>query len=503
MSVALIVPGSPLLSQMSHAAWKTAMLMPPLGLVQLAGYLRANGVETTIIDAVRRPMDPQRCAQALIELSPRLIGFSVLTWNYCFTVQTVKALRRGGWGGAIVFGNIHAAVFRERILSEGWADYVVVGEGERPLLELARRIEAGQSGVGIPGVISAVQINELCNGPSLLVENLDELPLPDWSLIDIGWYLDRRLPIAREALLPICASRGCRFNCSFCSQEKYVPRFRHRSVAGLIGEIERDLCEFDTHGLAFLDAAFPWSEEFGIEFCDTLVKTGLDRRIGWWCETRADVVTPRLLKSMVRAGCRHILYGFESGEPRMLLAMNKGLTVERSLKAAAWTREAGLPFHAFLIIGYPGETIGSALRTIRLALRLRPTTAKFHLAMPMPGSRFYQDVKHLLKIDLSDPQSAAGFTSWNNWSLHLGRPVFVPAGMSARTLQALYWLAHLLFYGRPWKIVSLLRSGQMRASSLWYAGLVLVEGMLHRGSHKEMDCQEGRSPEEETRRAEQ
>ncbi len=476
--VVIVVPSSALLARMNASARRAAMFPPPLGPVALATYLRSKGVDAVILDAVRENLDETACAERIARLNPSRVGFSTLTHNAGYVWRTVQRLRPLLPQTPIVQGNIHAAVFRESILRQGWADAIVVGEGELPLLELARRDGADDGDV--PGVARWRDGAFVDAAPTPVVQNLDDLPFPDWRLIDTPWYLRQTLPIAgEEPVLPISGSRGCRFRCSFCAQDKLVAPVRRRSVPSLLDEMERAPRDWGVRRVTFFDAVFPWSVDDGLAFCAAAIARGLPAKLGWMCTTRVDCVSPELLTQMARAGCRGIMYGFESGDDAILSAMGKNVTTRQSLETARATRRAGIPFHAFFIIGYPGETVRSALRTIRFSLALRPTTAKYHLIMPMPGSRLFTQLRSRLAIDFEDPAQTARLDDWHNWSLAGGRPIYTPDGMRPGTLVALVWLAHLIFYGRPWRLPALIRGG-MSPRTLFAAGKVFLEKMMTR-----------------------
>lgn len=477
MIVVLVVPNSTMLRSMSPNARHMAMLMPPLGVVSLATYLNQNGHEAVVIDAVRDNLSPAQCVQKIADCTPNLIGFSALTHNFFHVYETANCVRQTCPGVPVVFGNIHAEVSRQKILSQKWADFVVVGEGEKPLCTLADRLEQGTPTTDIPGVAFSTPDGWVDASPGEMIEDLDTISFPDWNLIDIQWYLNKFLPIANQASLPVVASRGCAYNCKFCSQDKQLRRVRHRSNRSIIKEMKWAKANLGVSLFAILDATFPWSIEQGHKFCDAILQDGLEKEIGWMCETRVDLVTPELLQKMAQAGCRQILYGFESGDPVILKNMNKGQKVEQSIAAARATHKAKIPFHGFFLIGFQGETTRSVLRTIRFALKLDPTTAKFHMAMPMPGSAFYKEVKDQLAIDMEDPEQTKGFDNWNNWALAAGRPIYTPEGMSEKSLIALFWFAHIVFYGRPWKMYNLIQNGYMSVGTLFAGVKVLLENI--------------------------
>ena len=108
MRVVLVVPSSAVFESMGPTLMRTAMLMPPVGVVGLASYLEVNGVEVAVVDAVTQRLDAGKCAQRISELQPDLVGFSALTWSFYYVTQTISALRCKLPDVPVVLGNIHA-----------------------------------------------------------------------------------------------------------------------------------------------------------------------------------------------------------------------------------------------------------------------------------------------------------------------------------------------------------------------------------------------------------
>jgi radical SAM superfamily enzyme YgiQ (UPF0313 family) len=207
-----------------------------------------------------------------------------------------------------------------------------------------------------------------------------------------------------------------------------------------------------------------------MEFCEEFMRRGLHKKVIWFTETRVDLVDLSLLKIMKRAGLRLIMYGFESGNQRILDSMNKKITLQQSKQAMRYTKEAGILTLGLFILGMPGETEDTCEDTIRFAKELNCDIAKFNLAVPYPGSQFFDDYKD--KLDLKN--DFGKFTSWYNWTAGSGDLIFVPENMTSEKLAKLQKRAMLEFYLRPTIILRHIFKGITSIQNLVIGGYILI-----------------------------
>jgi radical SAM superfamily enzyme YgiQ (UPF0313 family) len=210
-----------------------------------------------------------------------------------------------------------------------------------------------------------------------------------------------------------------------------------RSVKNVVDEIEYLYKKFDAKQFTFCDDAFTVDNERTEELCEEIKKRGL--KITWNCGTRVDMVTKELLTKMHDAGCVSVWFGVESGTQEVLDKMQKGITTDQTLRAAGWVRELEMKPVPNALLGFPGETKESALRTIKFALKVSPDDVTYYnIATPLPGTPLYDKVKenHWLNS-----------TNFDEYDCKT--PVFETPMLSTKDLKELYAKAFRSFYLRP------------------------------------------------------
>jgi radical SAM superfamily enzyme YgiQ (UPF0313 family) len=219
------------------------------------------------------------------------------------------------------------------------------------------------------------------------IADLDDLPLPRHDLLPLQDY---RAPLVGGPYTFVVSSRGCPGGCRFCIKHvSYGRSVRYRSPDHVLAELEQ-LAALGVRKVHMYTDLFTLNREHVMGICEGIQARGLDLR--WTCNSRVDFVDPELLQQMHAAGCWMISWGIESGEPRMLRRMNKGITTEQVEQALRWSKQAGIMNWGYFIIGMPGETEESIRTTIDFAKRLPLDLVLFHIAAPHPGTPFFQEV---------------------------------------------------------------------------------------------------------------
>ena len=228
---------------------------------------------------------------------------------------------------------------------------------------------------------------------------------------------------------------------------------------------------FKVNCFVFEDASFPFSIEYGMEFCDEFIRRGLHKKIKWVTEMRVDLVSLPLLEKMKKAGLHLILYGFEFGNQRMLDSVRKGITLEQSRKAMDYTRKAGIITFGLFMFGMPTETRKTCLETINFSKELSCDLAKFNIAIPLPGSEFFNEYKDRIKgMDSFDE-----FTSWSDWSNN--KRIKLPYTFDDMTEEDLFDFqkkAMCEFYFRPVSIINILKKRLVPFEKILSGGLLLI-----------------------------
>ena len=368
----------------------------PLGLGSINALLRESGFEADLVNA--SSWSWARTARFLRTERPDVLGISVFTFNRHEAMRLAALARSANPHCLIVAGGPHATHLPHHLLEHyPQIDLVVRGEGEETMLEIARARAADALAAALPSIRGVTyragvpgRFVDTPERPVIL--DLDRLPFP-------AAYPAMTGVDAASQLEFIITSRGCPAACTFCSSPEFWGRaLRFRSAKSMIDEI-RLLRE--RHGVVYVsvrDDTFTVSKARVIEFCRGLIEAGID--LLWDCQSRVNAVDEERLAWMRRAGCTHVQYGVESGSPRMLLRLNKGITVDQVRAAAAATRRVGLGLSIYLITGIDTEGDEDLASTLRLMEEIRPHDGLVSPLTVYPGTGQYEEAKR--KLGLTD-----------------------------------------------------------------------------------------------------
>jgi len=391
--------------------------LPRLGTVLLATLLRDAGMDAQVLVEDVASIPPHAVDDA------DAVGISTTTSTAPRAYAYADRLRERGI--PVVMGGPHVSFLPEEALAH--ADAVVQGEAEPVAAELFRRLAAREPLDGLPGVATS---DNPVPGMAPHVPDLDALPSPDLSLVR-GFESNRGL--LGQKILPVQATRGCPWDCAFCSVTGMFGRkFRWRAVDHVIEELipydrpDRHVFFYDDN----LAANRPWLEDL----CTRLERRG--PRFTWSAQMRLDAAKdPALLRLMRRAGLSRVFVGIESVDAAALEALDKRQTPEGIARGVAAFREAGISVHGMFILGTDHDTVTSARRTIDWACHSGLSTAQILILTPFPGTRTWDDL------------AAADRILFDDWSLYDGHHVtFRPRRMTPAELQNLQIEAHRRFY---------------------------------------------------------
>ena len=452
--------------------------VPPYALASLAAIAKRHGHAVEIWDAFSTREAPESVVARLIARRPDVVGVSCITPAFPTAERLLRAYRDGGGKGVTVLGGIHPTVFHREMIEQGACDVVVRREGEAVFGELLAALDAGAPLAGVRGLTFRDGSEVVATDDHALIPDIDELPVPAWETVEGGVGRYDKFPWLGlyGPLLQVLASRGCPFRCLHCGQEiffKFKP-FRKRSAFNVVAEIRFLVERFTIRNVGFIDANFPASKSIGMEFCDALLESGLAPGLGWATEVAGKLVDRELLRRMAEAGCRTIEYGFEFGSPEVLERSGKGTTIQQSLDAARWAREAGLRVNGFFLMGYPEERPRHFLKTLRLAMKLDCALVKFNIVVPYPGSDLFAQNREVL-LRVFDPET---YNPWFQSDDPSRTLTVVPGGLPARTL--LFWQRILMFlyYVRPRMIWRYLWGDNLRTPDMVSGAKFLAGGLL-------------------------
>ncbi len=366
---------------------KFVELYPSLGLLQLGAYLRAHGCDVRMVD-LTFARDAAPVTEALREYAPTVMGVhtKTLTFERC---RLIAAAARAA-GIYSVAGGPDSAT-RPGIYLDAGFDAVVTGEGEAAIVEIARAVAGGDEVAGRAGVVVR-QDGRLVRGPHRpYLTDLDALPLPAWDLVDMDRYLDEWEKRTGERRVAVLTSRGCPFDCSWCSKPTFGRSFRQQSPERVVAEICALQERYRANYVRFCDDVFGVSRAWIERLLDAMAEAGVVLRFE--VLARVDLLKPDLLHRLREAGLARVYVGVESGSQKMLDLMNRGTRLAQVERTAAALRAEGIRQFWFLMLGYPGETLEDIEATLRLFRKFSPEEYSVSIAVPIPGTRFHETVK--------------------------------------------------------------------------------------------------------------
>ncbi len=369
--------------------WDTSF--PPLTLAYIANVLDEEA-ETLLLDCGVQKFDLETVLQKIDDFDPSLIIFTTATPTIQPDMEWfLPSVKKRFPDISMAATGIHVTALTSEVMEQyPVLDFIISSEPEITSLELVKALKQDSQYSNILGLAYQDNGKAKINSPRPFVEEIDSLGIPAWDKVDFSKYI---MPIKNRPFSLINFSRGCPYQCSFCTVHTYYgSKLRTRSPKQIIQEIEL-LMSRGVRDFLFWTEFFTADEDHMNEFLDLIFEKKLHKKIQWVTNVRTDYAKVEHLKKMKKAGCWQIVFGLEFGTDEMLNKVNKGgwTSVEASKKAVHAAAKAGLAVAGHFIIGYPGEKISQAEKTITFAASLPLTFAHFYAATPFPGSDLYEE----------------------------------------------------------------------------------------------------------------
>ena len=370
---------------------KVLNIVPPLGIAYIAAVLEKMGAEVKIIDcAIGISFDD--LFEAILSERPDVVGITSTTPAFVKAKKVASFVRNKLSTTKIIIGGAHVtALPNEAMASSGLFDVGIIGEGELTVEQLFKNYKNGvfERLEEIQGIIYKNEKSIRQNPDRPFIDDLDFIPMPTRHLLPHPkFYRPTPASCRKVPYVVIMTSRGCPSLCTFCDRKIFGERCRMRSVSNIFQEIEEVVSKYNVKEIRFFDDTFTINKKRVYDICDEFEKRKL--KLSWTCLTKAACVDGPLLKRMKKAGCWQVLYGFESGDDRMLKLLKKGNTVEMNKKAIRLTKEASLEVRGDFIVGTPGETWESLENTVRFTIDMKLDYAHFNKFIPFPGTELYK-----------------------------------------------------------------------------------------------------------------
>ena len=334
-----------------------------LGLAYLHAVIEQAGHEITTrnFNHVEQDSAERMIEDDLASLDPEYLLVQVFTMNRVACYRVIEAARRERPHLKIIVGGVHASIFPEQLLTHFAIDYVVIGEGERTVVELLEALEAGTSPETVNGIAFLRHGVTTRTAERGLIADLDSIPFPRHEL-----FIN-----PERTMACILTSRGCPFKCSFCCLHAISRRrYRTRSVANVIAEVEYILANFpNIQVIQLADDTFTLDQQRALEFCREVIRRGI--RTNFICSARIKPASQELFTLMAQAGFTSIGFGLETGSERLMKSIHKSITRADVVNTFRMLKGVDINVSTYLMVGFPGETDETVGETISLIKELQ------------------------------------------------------------------------------------------------------------------------------------
>ncbi len=387
---------------------------PPVGLLYVGGFLTHKGLKVKIIDCPLKEQIRdrkffenlehiiegvhQKMLDEFKQVKTKIVGLSCYTPEYFEVLRLAQEIKAIDPSVKIIAGGIHPTFYPQDFFDEKTGiDACVLGDGEVAMHELSCNIlqdKADWGNVAGIAVFDPTTQKMALTQERALVENLDDISFPDYSLIDMDYYTNANPYAIRGCFLRpayLLSTRGCPSQCTFCVAKKlrkYVGSGRMRSAESLIAELKILRSSYAIDAFYFIDDLFTIDKANVKRFC-MLLK---NERLGllWGCSSKVSTLDEDLLKAMADAGCIQIDFGVERGSDEALRSVKKGFNISKVREIFKLCRRYRIRTFANMLINLPGETEKDLENILRLLDEISPEIVSLNIFTPYPGTEIYE-----------------------------------------------------------------------------------------------------------------
>lgn len=363
----------------------------PLGILSIATYLNANGHNAVVWD---RFFESDSIDKVLKEHSPDVIGISVISHTFLDDAILISKAAKSR-DITVIWGGSFATTIDKVILDSGLADFVSLNEGEYTWLEIADNFDSGKDYSDIDG-LSYISDGRYVRNPDRAFLDLESLPELDWSLIEPKRYFQKTYGFNR--MISMYFSKGCPGRCTYC----YNPGFHHstrrkRNPESVFNEMNTLVTKYGADGFDFTDDVLFSNRQEAVDFCNSLAERNMN--ICWSGYLRVGILnTLEDFQMLYKSGCRSLIFGIESGSPRILKNVNKHVALDKVKSNIEFCSKAGIVPISMFILGLPDEDEEDIKMSLELARSLSGAAVVYSFFTPIPGSRLYDELAEKGKL---------------------------------------------------------------------------------------------------------
>ena len=413
-------------------------ITPPLNLMYLASSLEEESYSVKIIDDDLLQKGYENVSKQAEKLNPQLVGVTATTSTIKSALKYLELIKNILPESLTVIGGPHTTFMPyETLKNSDNLDVVVIGEGEETMVDLADHATQNIEDIND---VNGIVYRDLKDGnlrtteKRPLIKDLDKLPFPARHLVPFDSY-----GVSQEQTGGIITSRGCVYNCNYCSSSLIMgKKFRSRSPGNVVDEIEELIDTYHINDIGFMDDTFMLNKKRASDIADEIKARDLD--LTFVASSRVDRVDKSLLENLKNSGLKTIYYGVESGSQRILDLMKKGITLKNVEDAVKMAKDVNLEVLTSFILGYPGETEEDMNTTIDFSTKLDSDYCQYSILTPFPGTPIYKDLIEKNLIDNED---------WDRYTVLKPILKYNELGLNKKLVERKLATAYLKFYARP------------------------------------------------------
>lgn len=366
----------------------------PLGILYISAYLKARGFNPHVFDTTFS--SPPELTATLERARPAIVGIYCNLMTRSNVLAIIAVCKR--IGAYVVLGGPEPPHHAGEYLARG-ADVIVIGEGEITLEELIPALMKSGSHdlASVAGIIYRdADGNSVRTAARAYIPNVDVLPRPDRTAIDMSKYLEAWRTHHGRASVSVTCARGCPYHCAWCSHSVYGETHRRHSPARVADEVSSLIETYHPDQLWYADDVFTIHHGWLAQYADELERRGI--KLPFECISRADRLNDEVIGILATMGCERLWLGSESGSQRLLDAMRRDVTVEQIRWAAHALHKRGIRVGMFAMLGYEGEHMEDIRATLALLKAAEPDVFLTTVAYPIKGTPYYQQVQERILV---------------------------------------------------------------------------------------------------------
>ena len=441
----------------------------PLGLGYIASYLRTYGHHNVeMYEPEAQGLSYNDIAAIIKRFMPDVIGITCSTPNFLRAVELARLCKKYA-DAKVVIGGVHVSALPEFIMEEysDCIDCIVVGEGEKTMLELVNAYQNNSALNDINGIVYKRDNQVVRNENRPYMEDLDAIPFPARDLIPQDIFAPNMHNARYRKCSTILTSRGCPFNCSFCAARIVSgKKYRMHSAEYVLEEMQMLKKKYEVRQLIITDDTFTLNHARLEKICKGMI----DKKFGlaWFCFSQVTTVDKDILALMKKAGCYSIGFGIESADEAILQKMGKPIAPAKAKETVKIANSLGIKTQAFYILGSPGETKEQMLNTVKFSREVGSTLAFYNMLVPFPGTKEFD--YFLGSTPLKD-------IDWEKFVAIGEDCVLKKSEVPAEEIEKIIAMANRQYYTRPGRILDLLRHIRTvyEFSNYLHGGLALLK----------------------------